>query len=145
MIVQSINNLDLSTQNLIEIATNIRNKAYVPYSGFKVGAALKSQDNEIFTGINIESADFTLTTHAEMDAINSMVKSGCLKFKEIAIVLNSSNGLSVPCGLCRQKMVEFAENENVRILGYNLFNPDVINIWTLGELLPFQFNKSNLE
>jgi cytidine deaminase len=145
MEIIEFNEIDDLSKELIAKAIKIRERAYAPYSNFKVGAALFSDDNTFFEGINIESSDYTLTTHAEMQAINAMVVSGCLAFKAIAVVLNSSTGLSVPCGLCRQKMVEFAKNDNVRIIGYNLNNPDIVNIWQLNELIPYQFNKLSLD
>jgi cytidine deaminase len=141
----SYENLTEIEKSLVETAITIRNNAYAPYSNFKVGAAVLGSDSQIYSGINIESADYTLTTHAEMDAINSMVRNKCLTFEIIVVALSAPNGISVPCGLCRQKMVEFAKNENVEVLGVNLIDESKqIYQWKLDELIPYQFNKTFL-
>ncbi len=137
-----LNQLSKKQIELIEAAIEIRGNAYAPYSNFKVGAALLDELGNIHTGCNIESIDFTLTSHAEMVAIDSMVKSGCRNMKEIAIVLKSST-YSVPCGLCRQKMVEFS-TDDVSIICINLdSNEQIQEIYTtsLSELLPYAFNQ----
>ena len=132
-------------QTLVYKAIEMREFAYAEYSKFKVGAALIDINQNIHTGCNVESADYTLTTHAEMLAIDSMVKSGCTEMMEIAIALSSPSGDSVPCGLCRQKMTEFSINP--MIIGINLLpNNDIKSIvtYSLDELLPFAFKKSSL-
>lgn len=122
-------------------------KAYAPYSNFRVGASLFDIKNDIYSGCNIESADFTLTSHAEMVAIDSMVKSGSHEIQQILIVIKTSNPPGMPCGLCRQKMIEFSKN-NIRIISVNLDEndkPSEIYVTDLNELLPFSFSKSQLE
>ncbi len=136
----TLNSLNESSQNLIFEATKVREFAYSPYSNFKVGAALLDEREQIHTGCNVESVDFTLTSHAEMVAIDSMVKSGGKEIIEIAIVLQTEYN-SVPCGLCRQKMIEFSKS-NFQIICVNLDKKNEIadiQITTIGELLPYAF------
>jgi cytidine deaminase len=142
------NELSSIQQNLIQEAIKVRQNAYAPYSNYKVGAALVDVNDVIHTGCNVESADYTLTTHAEMVAINSMVKSGVLKLKEIAIVVKSDVGYGLPCGLCRQKIREFSLNLNISIFGVNIdANDNIIDIYylTLDEMLPYSFGPEFLE
>lgn len=140
--------LDVADNLLINKAIEIRAFAYAPYSGYKVGAALIDVNGNIHTGCNIESADLTLTSHAEMVAIDSMVKSGCLNFTKITIALAGiGTKPGTPCGLCRQKMAEFDKAGNSEILIANLDSLEKItNIWktSLKELLPYSFNNEFL-
>ena len=139
---KKLEELDSSEQNLIEKAIEVRKHAYAPYSGYSVGSALLDCDGKVFSGCNVEGADYTLTTHAEMDAINSMVKSGSRKIKSIAVVVKSDIGYGMPCGLCRQKIREFALNDEVKVIGVNLDNNEKIReifISKLSDLLPFSF------
>lgn len=142
-------NLKKNEIELISKAIEIRNFAYTPYSNYKVGAALLDSNGRIHTGCNIESADYTLTSHAEMVAVDSMVKSGCLSFSVILIALKGKNDLpAVPCGLCLQKMSEFSADANPEIRIVNLDdNDNILNIWktSLNELLPYSFNKMFLQ
>jgi cytidine deaminase len=138
-----IGELSNSERELINYAIKIRENAYCPYSNFKVGAAIIDSIGNIHTGCNIESADYTLTTHAEMLAIDSMIKSGNQKPIALAIALYSEKGFSTPCGLCRQKLSEFGD-ENCKIIMVSLNetnNVTSIYIASLGELLPYCFSK----
>ena len=131
-------------KKLIESAISMRKFAYAPYSGYRVGAALLGADSQIHTGCNIESADYTLTSHAEMVAIDSMVKSGCLEIRKIAVAARGiATQPAMPCGLCRQKISEFDKEGNSTIIVINLDENDIIsNIFTLKlcELLPYSFS-----
>lgn len=129
---------------LINNAIDIRKIAYSPYSGYMVGAALRDVNDRIHTGCNIESVDFTLTSHAEMVAIDSMVKTGCHELISLAIVGKGiQNKPTPPCGLCCQKISEFNKSGLCNILLVNLNeNDEIINIHqtNLNELLPYRFN-----
>lgn len=141
MIKIDVTELTGKQMELVEAAMAVRENAYCPYSKFKVGAALRDENGAIHTGCNIESVDFTLTSHAEMVAVDSMVKSGVKNMREIAIVVKS-NALPVPCGLCRQKMSEFSGSEQVSIICVNLDNDNKlmdIFITTLDNMLPYAF------
>jgi len=136
------NILSNRSKELIIEAIKVREFAYCPYSNFKVGAALLDERNQIHTGCNVESVDFTLTSHAEMVAIDSMVKSGSREIKEIAIAMQTQYNC-VPCGLCRQKMIEFANKRNFPIICVNLNDKcEIIDIYStsMQELLPYAFD-----
>ena len=120
---------------VIEAALLASDKAYVPYSQFRVGAALLTKDGSVFQGCNIENASFGLTNCAERTAIFKAVSEGHRDFTCLAVYGDTKDPIS-HCGACRQVMVEF-------------FNPDskVILIaedkstveMTVGELLPYSF------
>lgn len=140
---------DLSAreQRLVNEAVAVRQKAYAPYSHYKVGAALWDDHDQLHTGCNVEGADFTLTTHAEMSALNAMVKSGVLKLKVIAVAVKSDIGHGMPCGLCRQKIKEFSADRQVRVIGINLDAAEQIQaifVSDLEELLPYSFGPNFL-
>ncbi len=147
--MEQINLEDLNEieNKLYEEAYNVRENAYAPYSGFKVGAALVTDTGKIFSGCNVESVDLTLTTHAEMNAIDSMIAAGEKKIKEIIIVMVSDVGYGMPCGLCRQKILEFALKDTV-IIGINLKEDgSILNInkTSISEVLPFAFGPEVLQ
>lgn len=140
-----VNEIDSDIFSLIEKSIEVMEKAYAPYSNFKVGAALIDSSGGIHTGCNIESCDYTLTSHAEMVAVDSMVKSGERKINIIAISMISDN-VSIPCGLCRQKLAEFA-SDDLLIYGVALNeNREIekISQFSLGELLPNAFRNNYL-
>jgi len=140
----SLDKLNKIERKLIDTAISMRQFAYAPYSGYRVGAALLDANSQIHTGCNIESADYTLTSHAEMVAIDSMVKSGCLEAQRIAVAARGiGNQPAMPCGLCRQKISEFDKTGNSTIIIINLDDNDkVVNISSLklSELLPYSFS-----
>jgi len=92
------------TQELVDIANEARRRAYVPYSNYPVGAALRARSGRIFTGVNVENAAYPTTMCAERIAIYKAVSEGEREFEVIAVV--TPNGGS-PCGGCRQVMAEF--------------------------------------
>ncbi|MBI4833958.1 MAG: cytidine deaminase [Planctomycetes bacterium] len=97
----------MKNAELINQAKAAMKNAYVPYSRFKVGAALLTMGNKVFTGSNIENASYGLTVCAERVAIFKAVSEGELKFKMMVIVTNSSK-IAMPCGACLQVIAEFA-------------------------------------
>ena len=123
-----------SIQQLIREAFSALEYAYVPYSGFKVGAALLTESGKIYTGCNIENAAYTPTNCAERTAIFKAVSEGRKEFAKIAIV--SSSGLKTyPCGICRQVMSEFFKGNEQIILE----NAGEIIKYTIDYLLPDSF------
>ncbi|OYV99143.1 MAG: cytidine deaminase [Acidobacteria bacterium 37-65-4] len=96
-------------EELIRSAKAVREHAHEPYSHFKVGAALRSQDGRIFTGCNVENATFGLTVCAERVAIFKAVSEGVTKFTHIVVVA-ATDTLTPPCGACRQIIWEFCGN-----------------------------------
>lgn len=147
--MEQINFDQLSEQEkeLYNQAKNVREKAYAPYSHFKVGAALLTDNNNIYSGCNVESVDYTLTTHAEMNAIDTMIAHGENRIKIIVIVMEAEEGYGMPCGLCRQKILEFALKDTL-IYGINLDkNGDIrdINKTNIQEVMPFAFGPEYLQ
>jgi len=114
---------------LIESAWQVRGRAYAPYSGFHVGAALLADDGRVFTGCNVENLSFGLTMCAERVAVATAMAEGARKFECIAIVADTAEPVS-PCGACRQVMAEFGV---ARIV---LANRHARVAYTLDELLP---------
>ena len=130
---------------LLEVAERARSSAYAPYSGISVGAALLTDDGEIFTGANIESSSYTPTVCAERVAFFTAVHKGYREFRAIAIV-GGKEGESLtdfcpPCGVCRQVMAEFTSADFSVIL----YNGRDVKIDTLAEIFPESFTKSNLK
>lgn len=131
--------IDPSTKNeLIAAARKIRDRAYVPYSHFKVGAAILSSSGAIYTGINIENASYGLTVCAERNAIAGMIKEGDQHIKAVAVA--SSNGVT-PCGACRQVLREFGSDFPVWIVDEG---SDTVRQTDMGTLLPDSFDASQL-
>jgi len=96
----------MTDSELVSLALEMRNKAYVPYSKFQVGAALLCKDGQVFTGCNVENGSFGATICAERTAAVSAVAAGSRKFSVIAIA-SSGDGFCYPCGVCRQFLSEF--------------------------------------
>lgn len=121
--------------NLIELAIEASSRAYVPYSHFPIGSALRTEDGSIYTGCNIENASFGLTNCGERTAIFKAVSEGHQKLSEIAIYGETAEPVS-PCGACRQVMVEFFEpTAKVILIAKNGQTVET----TVGELLPYSF------
>ena len=118
---------------LYETAERISDNAYAPYSGFKVGAALLAGNGRIYTGVNIENSSFGATICAERTAFVKAISEGERVFTAIAIYAEGAE--SIPCGICRQFMYEFAPDITI-ITGKSR---DALNIRTLSELLPVAF------
>ena len=132
-------------QELIRMALAARERAYVPYSDFMVGAALRAEDGRVFTGCNVENAAFTPTSCAERTALFKAVSEGVTKFTDIAVV-GSRRGeinqqITSPCGVCRQALFEFGGPELNVIMAKT---PDDFMERSMDELLPFGFGPSNV-
>lgn len=125
---------------LFEAAARVQAQAYAPYSRFKVGAAILSEDGTIHAGCNVENAAYPVGNCAEAGAIAAMIATGA---REIRAVLVYGDGaeLVTPCGACRQRIREFSAPETpVAIAG-----PDGIRArFTLDALLPVSFGPANL-
>ena len=127
-------------KKLAKIAIDARDNAYVPYSNFKVGAAVVTEDNSIYTGCNIENASYGATNCAERTAIFKAISEGHKKIKAIAIVGDMTTN-TYPCGICRQVIVEFATRDIQIIL---VKNEENYIIKTMEEILPGAFTKEDL-
>lgn len=126
-------------KKLIEQAVEAWHKAYAPYSGYSVGAALLTESGEIYEGINIENAVYPLTICAERVAVFKAVSEGKKKFEAIAVV--TKNG-GTPCGSCRQVLAEFGLETLVLIADTS---GELKNTYTVAELLPQSFGNADLE
>ena len=125
---------------LIRIAKLAAENAYVPYSGFTVGAALLTKDNKVYSGCNIENASYSPTNCAERTAFFKAISESERDFAAIAIVGGKDKNFTdycTPCGVCRQVMSEFCSKDFKIILGKN---DDEYKTFTLGDLLPESFN-----
>lgn len=131
----------MSKQKLIQDAITIRNKAYVPYSKFPVGAALLTKSGKVYTGCNIENAAYPVSCCAERVAIFKAIADGENEFTEMAVVADTKRPVP-PCGSCRQVMSEFFES-SVNVHLTNLHNNT--KTVTVEELLPFSFQPEDLE
>ncbi|NLX61375.1 MAG: cytidine deaminase [Tissierellia bacterium] len=129
----------MDIKSLIEKALEAQEKAYVPYSNFRVGASLLTEDDKIYTGCNIEIASYSPTICAERTAIFKAVSEGHRKIKAIAVVGDSD--YTFPCGVCRQVMREFGKDVNIIIAN----SVDDYKIYTLDELLPNSFGPEDLD
>ncbi|MFN0140910.1 MAG: cytidine deaminase [Pyrinomonadaceae bacterium] len=98
--------MEHTDKELIEAARDVRENAYAPFSDFRVGAALETDDGEIISGCNVESASYGLTVCAERVAIWKAISQGRRKIVKIAVVADTEE-LTPPCGVCRQIIWEF--------------------------------------
>lgn len=131
----------MDKNTLMEQSKVARQKAYVPYSKFPVGAALLAEDGTVYLGCNIENAAYSMANCAERTAIFKAVSEGVKKFKAIAIVADTDKPCS-PCGACRQVMSEFFAPDMTVYLT-NLKGD--VQETTVGELLPGAFTTEDLD
>lgn len=120
---------------LIKAAKQASQLAYAPYSRFRVGAALLTKSDKIFTGCNVENKSYGLTVCAERVAVFKAVSQGEKNFKAIAIYTNTKE-FTLPCGACLQVLYEFAKN--LLIITVNRFGKS--KTYKLAQLLPYPFN-----
>lgn len=122
---------------LFEKAKEARERAYAPYSEYKVGAALLDANGKIWLGCNIENSAFTPTCCAERTAIFKAVSEGVKDFVAIAVVAGKTQlEPPSPCGVCRQAMLEFCDDSFEIVLGTCEEN---LYVTTLGEIMPNSF------
>ena len=137
--------MTVDTKTLIRRAIKAMERAYVPYSGFKVGAALLTESGELYEGCNIENAAYTPSNCAERTAFFKAVSEGELKFSAICIVGGKDGvltGYTAPCGVCRQVMMEFCDPETFRVI--LAVNEDDYKEFFLKDLLPMGFGPADL-
>ncbi|MDY3118884.1 MAG: cytidine deaminase [Peptoniphilus sp.] len=126
-------------RKLIIQAKNAQSRAYVPYSGYAVGAALLADDGKVYTGCNIENASYTPTVCAERVAIFKAVSEGAKQVEIIAVVAGKDMGY--PCGVCRQVLREFGKNATIVVAK----EVDDYHIHRLEDLLPHSFGPENVK
>ena len=122
-------------QPLIETATQARLQSVAPFSDFKVGAAVRTENGKVYTGCNVESASYGLTVCAERVAIWKALSEGERHFTELAVVADTDT-LTPPCGTCRQIIWEFARD--AKIVFANLDGRN--QVFNIRQLLPDAFD-----
>jgi cytidine deaminase len=131
---------DATLGEMLAAARAILPRAYAPYSGFHVGAALLNEDGSIRTAVNVENASYPLSVCAERNAVASMVASGGKKILAVAVATNAS-APTPPCGGCRQVLWEFGEADTPVVAE----GADGVRVrWRLGDLLPDAFGPDDL-
>lgn len=126
-------------KGLIRAALEAKENAYVPYSGYSVGAAVLGDDGRIFTGCNVENVSYPAGLCAERNAIGAAVSSGITDFKGIAVA-GSMESFTMPCGICRQVLAEF--HVPLVIVAKDL---DDYRMFEGKELLPYAFEEKSLK
>lgn len=122
-------------------ATTIREKAYAPYSNFKVGAAIRGASGEVYKGVNVENVAYPEGTCAEAGAIAAMIAGGDTRLTEVYVIADSPSPVP-PCGGCRQKLAEFGDKDTpvtLATVGGAEYQT------TIGELLPGAFTLAHME
>ena len=128
------------TAELVKLATEVRAHAVVPFSNFRVGAALLATDGSVFTGCNIENSTLGLTVCAERVALFKALSEGKRHFERVAVVTDAKL-LSPPCGACRQMLWEFCGDIEVELV--NLQGGS--DLKRITELLPLPFDRHHIE
>ena len=135
----------MTDEKLLELALDARKNAYVPYSGYAVGAALLTKSGKVYLGCNIENAAYGPSNCAERTAFFKAVSEGEREFSAIAVVGGKDGDAAdifPPCGVCRQVMMEFCDPETFKII--LALDPEHYDVYTLKELLPLGFGPQNL-
>lgn len=135
----------MTNEELCVLAVKATENAYVPYSGYRVGAALLTKSGKIYTGCNIENASYSPTICAERTAIFKAVSEGEREFLKIAVAGGKNGEITgefPPCGVCRQVMAEFCRPDfNILVVnGENSFTE-----YTFSDILPFSFNPKHVK
>ncbi len=130
----------MDDEALIDRAREAVEAAYAPYSEYRVGAAVLTADGTVFTGCNVEFANFTNTFHAEEVAIGTAIRAGHREFDAVAVSSERRDGVT-PCGMCRQTLAEFCDAD------FRVFcdEGDGIAEYRLGELLPEAISAETIE
>ena len=123
----------MDNRELFRMALAALPNAYAPFSGFRVGVALLTEEGKVFTGVNVENSSYGGTICAERTAAVKAVSEGYRSFSRLAVA--ASEGIGYPCGICRQFLYEFAPELEI-ILGED---EEHLQVYTLKELLPEGF------
>ncbi|MGH7630861.1 MAG: cytidine deaminase [Gemmatimonadales bacterium] len=123
---------------LVRAAEAARRHAHAPYSRYRVGAAVETEDGAIYAGCNVENASYGLTICAERAAVCAAVAAGARRIRR-AVVVTDSDPPGAPCGACRQVLAEFGLDLEVTAIG-----PKRTMRWTLRDLLPDAFTRGAL-
>ncbi len=130
-----------SNEQLVDLARQARERAYAPYSGFRVGAVVECRDGRLFTGCNIENSSYGLSICAERVALGKALSEGVRGFSRIAVIADTHSPVP-PCGACRQVILELCD-EDLLVIMANLQGQ--VETRTINELLPAPFDQSFLQ
>ncbi len=130
----------MDADELIAEARAALDAAHAPYSEYRVGAALLTAEGAVYTGCNIENANYSNSLHAEEVALGSAVSDGHREFEAIAVTSAARDGVT-PCGMCRQTLSEFCDGE----FDVHCDTEDGVRTYTLGTLLPDTISADNLD
>ncbi len=131
----------MNEQTLCKHAIEAMQRAYAPYSGYLVGAALLGVSGKVYTGCNIENVSYTPTVCAERTAFFKAISEGERRFSMLAVAGGKDgeiDGIFPPCGVCRQVIAEFCDPDFPILL---VSSADIFEKTTLGELLPYSFSE----
>jgi cytidine deaminase len=120
-------------EEIIARAAEVQARAHAPYSHFRVGAVLETEDGQLFSGCNIENASYSLTICAERAALAAAVSAGSREFRRLVLVTDGPEAVA-PCGACREALAEFSPCLAIFAVAGNSRKE-----WTLQELLPHPF------
>ena len=125
--------------DLLDAAREAAQTAYAPYSEYRVGAAIETADGTVYTGCNVENANYSNSLHAEEVAVGTAVREGYRSFERLAVSSAARDGVT-PCGMCRQTLAEFCDEE------FHIVTDGAdATEYTLGELLPTTITREHLE
>jgi cytidine deaminase len=132
----------MDDQALVEAARAARAHAYAPYSGYRVGAAIRTRDGRVFTGVNVENSAYPTCLCAEVNALGSAVAAGARDLEAIAVVTDPPEGKppGAPCGNCRQALSEFSLDLSILLAG----PAGGYVVHRLRDLLPHAFTSGDL-
>jgi cytidine deaminase len=130
----------MDDRTLIAAARDAQSTAHAPYSEYVVGAALATAGGEVFTGCNVETANYSNSLHAEEVALGSAIRAGHREFDRVAVSTGERDG-QTPCGMCRQSFAEFCDEEFVVLTDRG---GDDVAEYRLGNLLPDAISGSDL-
>jgi cytidine deaminase len=127
-------------EQLLDAARDALGNAHTPYSGYAVGAALETSAGPVYTGCNVEVANYSNSLHAEEVAVGTAVADGHRTFDRLAVVSGERDGVT-PCGMCRQTLAEFCPPE----FEIACDSGDGVETYSLGELLPEPITADHLD
>ncbi len=138
VIVNTVSPSDSAVQELLKVAIAAAGRAYIPYSHYAVGAALRAENGQVFSGCNVENAAYPATICAERTALVKAVSEGYQNFDLLVVVTRDGGS---PCGTCRQMLYEFAPN--LRVVTADM-NGKITIDKSLSDLLPDGFGPDHL-
>lgn len=127
-------------EDLINIAIENKKNSYSPYSNFRVSSVVLTKNGNIYKGVNIENAAYSVTLCAERSALSSAISAGDREIDTIVITGDST--MTYPCGVCRQFMAEFLDSDSKIVIANSINN---YKIYGLDDILPYNFSKKDLE